>query len=772
MTTLQWLPPYHIAVYMGLLAVCAIVLWLARRWATSPLARSWLLILVRAVILGMLIVLLLNPTEIKEIPSPPHPAEMVYLVDCSQSMGLDRPLSRLEQVKDTIRQSTPSHPSDSSVRLSMFRFGRQLAAASSLEEFRADDDATKLLDALERLPTRYGGNRPAGVVVFSDGRTTETEGFKEAAEGYRKWKVPVHVVPMNDQSTMGDVAIQELVVPRSAPPGTKVPVHVQISSYGFQGRRAEIRVRLANNQWARPLAVMPITLAGGPQTHDLLIEPIPTESEMIVEVPPLSGEAISENNQVPFRVASAVKKIRVIYMEATPSEEYHWLRDALVEDPNIECLAMEVQAQYIKNQRLHRVGDYSRGYPETREELFQYDVVICSDIARSSFTQEQLEWTVDLVARRGGGFAMVGGNTSFGAGEWDRTVWDQLIPVKMSGDRPNSLGKGYTSDIFRVVVPPEAERHPIWRFAEDPRQNMAILKSMPQFYGTNLNDRVKPGATVLGISDRRLSLAGVMPVFACQSFGKGRTFAMMTDTTTTWGQDFESEWGEGDNRYYCKFWRNVVKWLAENSIGGNQRLRTETDKVIYRPGQPIQVTAHAYDEKLEESGNFRVVARLKTANGTELGPTADSFVLEESPLLPGGGEFAYRGKLTAPPVSTLKNTSPSPSSSLNRLVLEVIAYDQNRIVGREELDLQILDDSAEFHDLQPDPKRLEEIAELSGGQVLHDARELSGLLESLKAAPGEPVISRQPAWDRAHFWFLLILLLAVEWVFRRYRGLA
>ena len=111
---------------------------------------------------------------------------------------------------------------------------------------------------------------------------------------------------------------------------------------------------------------------------------------------------------------------------------------------------------------------------------------------------------------------MVGGNTSFGAGGWDQTVWDQLIPVKMSGDRPNSLGQGYTGGTFRVLVPPTAERHPIWRIAEDPQQNTAILAAMPQFYGTNLIDRVKPGATVLGLSDRPMPLAGVMPVFACQ----------------------------------------------------------------------------------------------------------------------------------------------------------------------------------------------------------------------------------------------------------------
>ena len=91
---------------------CALALWLARRWATSPLARNWLLIVLRAVVLGLLVSLALESDGGQaKSPSPPQPAEMVYLVDCSQSMGLDRPISRLDQVKDDdpAKQSVESH---------------------------------------------------------------------------------------------------------------------------------------------------------------------------------------------------------------------------------------------------------------------------------------------------------------------------------------------------------------------------------------------------------------------------------------------------------------------------------------------------------------------------------------------------------------------------------------------------------------------------------------------------------------------------------------
>ena len=257
------------------------------------------------------------------------------------------------------------------------------------------------------------------------------------------------------------------------------------------------------------------------------------------------------------------------------------------------------------------MDDPSRGYPTTREELLSFDVVICSDIARAAFTAEQLDWTVELVAKRGGGFAMVGGHTSFGSGGWDRTALDGMIPIDMSGDGPGR-GSQYYDGAFQVVVPPEAETHPIWRIVDDPLKNRQVLDRMPQFYGTNLTDRLKPASTVLGSSDR--PLAGLVeytpqravsrtskgkavapkppsgtPIFTVQPYGKGRSFAMSTDTTVAWGTDFERIWGEGDNRYFRKFWRNVVTWLAENSAGSNRRLQISTDKIIYRPGQPILV---------------------------------------------------------------------------------------------------------------------------------------------------------------------------------------
>ena len=87
--------------------------------------------------------------------------------------------------------------------------------------------------------------------------------------------------------------------------------------------------------------------------------------------------------------------------------------------------------------------------------------------------------------------------------------------------------------------------------------------------GSNLIDRLKPAATLLARSDRPLEQANItrarlarkpIPaprphpkrpdgspacpvIFACQSFGRGRTFSMSTDSTWAWGTEIREALG-------------------------------------------------------------------------------------------------------------------------------------------------------------------------------------------------------------------------------------
>ncbi len=689
-----WSNPYNGLLFSLLALGLSGALFLAFRFAAAPNARSKAIVALRAAALGTLMLILLNPTRVQETRQTGEQPAAIFLIDASRSMSLEAPKSRAQSGSELIRQALLQVPGGRRPAIRRFGFGKELSALADNDDgLFPHDDETRLNAALEQLAGRFGDALPFGVFVFSDGRSTDGEALDATAGAYRELGVPLHVVALGDERVSGDVAIADIDAPREAGPGTRVPVRVTLRSRGFAGKRAELSIRSASDPHGGPIATLPLSLSDGEQAAEIVIETDRAKGQLTAEISSFPHEAVASNNSVAFQISPRDTRLRVLYMEGTGAGEYRFLRDALQEDADIKCMSMEVDNQMGAVPRLLRVDAPAQGFPMTREELFGYDVVICSDIARTAFKPEQLEWTVELVAKRGGGFAMIGGFTSFGSGGWDQSIWDGLIPIDMSGN--GAARSEYYQGAFRVVIPRQAMDHPIWRIVDDPARNREVLAALPTFYGTNLTDRLKPAATALGLSQGPLAGSRVATVFSCQMFGRGRTFAMSSDTTVDWGRDFEHNWGEGDNRYFRKFWRNVVRWLAENSEASQARLRVETDKIIYHPGEEIQVTARAYDDKIRETNQYRLVARLRQPGETESLP----FDERALPLSPEPKDLAYRGKLPAPQSAEILS---SPGSTLHGFSVDVAALDGDRVVAQSSVQLQTIDDPAEFQDPRPD----------------------------------------------------------------------
>lgn len=782
----EWSSPYPAWLYVAITTGLIVLLLIARRAAISERLRSWSLFAPRLAVLALLLGILLNPVHRQEHRLPEQPPQVHFLVDASRSMSLEEPLSRSMQAQQLIQAVDSQLRTESKrPRVQLFRFGQQLSSAADFSQLQPIDNATRLSDALEQLPSRFSREQPRGVIVFSDGVIDDPERLGEVSNMFRSMGVPVHVVPIGDARVRGDVAIDEMVIPPRVDAGVKAPVRGVIRGTGYEGERVVLQVRAADRPQLAPLATLPLMLAEQPQPFELIVEANPEYGELLLEVTELEGEVSHKNNRIPFQLSKLTRRLKVLYMEGTGGTEYRWVRDALMEDKDIDCVAMIADQQYVQRPRLVRVDDSYRGFPATREELLQFDCVICSDISTGAFTREQLEWTVELVNKRGGGFMMIGGITSFGAGGWDQTVWDQLIPVDMQG---GSVGRGWLYHTFRVRIPPEALSHPIWKIVEDPEENRQVLAAMPPFYGTNFMRRLKPAATLLAESASPIPQAGIMPIFAVQPYGRGRTFAFAPDTTADWGRDFESKWGEGDNRYFRRFWRNTVRWLCENSTVGNKRLQVETDRVIYRPGQPILVTACAYDQQLKETISYQLTAQFKDQQNSGSPIQADRVAPSAAadgagtnhtavPLVPSGSGNSYSGELDGLALTLLDNTSTTNGSTgmasgdagfmLSMREIEVVATDNEKEIGRATARVLVLPDMRELIQPRASTEELQKLAVATGGKMLRGSSDIVALLHDMRATPGDAIVSRQPLWDNPWLWLVIIGLLTAEWVMRR-----
>ncbi|MDA1054065.1 MAG: glutamine amidotransferase [Planctomycetota bacterium] len=717
--------------------------------------------------------------------------------------------------------------------------------ADSLAAVTPTDTDTRLQMALRQVTSRFGRSPPAALVVFSDGRARDTEGIEELARHFAELNVPIHVVPVGDTAKGSDVAIVAAVVPESVRRHSRVEVQVFLRSYGFDERRVELHLSAIDDD-GTPLRSLiepqPITLHSGFQSYSLSFRADRDTRRLLIHIPPESDEVSSQNNSIEAETYIDQTKIRVLYVEGTrqlPQSvrqgdaivtrgPYSELQQALTADDDIECVV--VSGAYGDLRRMAYGGgfDATRGFPQTSAELSAFDAVILSNVSRNLFTDEQIQWIDRWVSERGAGLCMLGGPESFASGGWAGDTIEKILPVVMNGNQldwdPGAVVQG------KVDMPPTL--HPIWHLVSNANQNRAIVESFPVFDGLNRGLRVKEAlatalvtapvgrstrsqptarSRLLGLflgsqqqapradsatdaaADRAATAGEDLPVITVGRYGKGRSMAMATAITEPWARAFLNDWGEGDSRYYAKFWRNVIYWLTEDSTIGRRRLIASHDKQYYNPGDEVSLRAIAYDEGANTTQAYRVVAMIEPKSAL-LDP--DDFYSPvrwpngvpreegmEGPLVMWGEEFelpkssadtagSLGGNLTGYGIELKLNDVLLSGAANEGLRIELTAMEDQTQVDSTSLEIHILHDPFEQQNPFPDHELLKEVARVSGGQVLESSDDLAAMITNVDVKQGPPVVRKSPLWSNWWMWSVIVGLLTTEWLWRRSVGLA
>ena len=189
-------------------------------------------------------------------------------------------------------------------------------------------------------------------------------------------------------------------------------------------------------------------------------------------------------------------------------------------------------------------------FPDTVDELTQYDVVILSDIGSNTLLlhpemmfkcviKNNRLYAIKDYVLQGGGLLMIGGYFSFcgfeGKARYGMTPVADVLPVKIMNydDRIDS-----PEGVSPVIVD---NSHPIVKGIEEP---------WPRYLGYNYLEE-RPGTQVIAKIKNSVGLAA-------GEYGKGRSVAFATDCLPHWALPEVLEW-----KYYSVFWKNIIEWLTE-----------------------------------------------------------------------------------------------------------------------------------------------------------------------------------------------------------------
>lgn len=764
LVALTRLPAWVIAVVAVALLVAVALGAHATRGA--PLGvRGGLLALRAALCLGVL-ALLLEP-GLRLMATSKEPNRVVIAVDASASMAEDddgRPRARRAAdaaralLDDLAHRSEPFQP-----ELWWFDGTARRATVEELAAFGSDalpptGATSRLAAALEpgqgAVPRGEGAPPLGGMVLLSDG--ADTGGLSaaltpELREAAARVGAPVHTVAIGASVSFKDLALERVVTDELAFVRNKLTVEVNVRSKGY-----DVTVPLTLKEDGRPVATADAVVKDGASVKaTFTFEPQRAGKRVYtVTTPVLADERIAENNRVDFTLKLIRDRIRVLLVAGRPSWDERHVRRILKENPSVDLISFFILRSTTDltnagNRELSLIPFPTREL--FTEELDTFDVVIFQDFNYRPYQMAPyLENVKQFVEGAGGGFMMIGGELSFSEGDYEGTPIADVLPVRLLP------GTGHTStETFAPLLTDAGRSHPVTDLGElSVEVGAGGLSALPPLEGLNLVAGVREGADVL-LAHPFLNVGSEpAPVVAVAEIGKGRSMAVLTDSTWVWGLPHVGAGGRGDA--HRRFFANALRWLIRDPELSRTRIVVDLPDATrgVEPGSAVPLEVRTFNSRYQPEGGDKVTITLTPLDATD-GTTPT--VLEGTTAEDG----AWRATFTPPFAGVWRARVDAKAGS----------GDDAKAIGSDEDAFVVRATAAEKLFSEPRPDVLAALAAAGAGRAV-DADDVHGLpfvdhkIERVHRQRTEPL------WDRAWVIAALTALAGAEWWWRRRRGFA
>ncbi|MCL3779591.1 hypothetical protein EMN47_04220 [Prolixibacteraceae bacterium JC049] len=736
-------PHIPVQYIIALVAVSTLIMmWSVLKVQSYNKFKKVVIVVLRLLVLSILTVILLNPVKVVERKEQIISRKNVVMLDQSTSMNVGEGETRWQQMVSDVFPLM-SQQMKTPVEWVMFdSLASSIDTIKQFEQWQPIGQSTRIVESIEHVLNRK--ESISNLIICTDGQTENKARLNAAIALARTKGTAISVMGYGKNVKQRNGRIDNIDVATHARPNEVIKLNAILHFEDLEGELFNVKLLKGSELLKQTRG----KVKNGQMNVEMLFNSGQASSNYHLQLNAFHEELTTVDNNCFFYVKVSDPRIRVLYMEGTNSNyrknrvngaswpAYRFIEQSCREMGRIDVDSYVVDRQAAVGGQIYHVKTRKRGYPKSRKDLYKYDVVICSDINRTIFSDAQLQWTRDLIEKRGGGLCMIGGNTSFGSGGWDKTTWEKIIPVDMSG-----FGRGQMGAHIKPSIPVGSLDHPIWQLGATKEQSLEIIDQHPPFRGTNIVRRAKPGATVLAYWRERKN----MPLICVQSYGKGRSMAFTSDAAGGWGEGYQNGWGPNGrtNKYYRKFWANSVLWLAQNSIRNKEnQFRISSDKLNYRSEEQVKLTAQ-FEDKNEK---FNVVARLLNSKG-------NNFKLKEQER----GVFTGFWKV---PQQYRKAKAQFEIKAVNK---------RNDNTFCDTISVNIVALNKEFARPNPDFEVLQELMSMTGGKNIRSAEELETLLnQAPEQLAGDKRQAKIPMWSSWLIWLLIVLLWTIEWSVRKW----
>jgi hypothetical protein len=600
----------------------------------------------------------------------------------------------------------------------------------------------------------------AAVVVFTDGQHTDRGTGKDdmlaLAARARTQGVPLLIVGLGDPNRPRNVQVSDVYADAHVWKDDPFELQALLRSEGFGSETVQVelveqKLDETSDQRAREQVLetrdVPLPQDGGQVRLNFVHTPHEAgRFAYTVRVQPLDGESTTDDNQplAPAEVKVIDDKARVLLVAGCSHWDYRFVRQILEREKSIE---LSCWLQTLDKGRAQE-GDVAITHlPRTREELFEYDVILLLDPDPQEFDEPLVALLTEFVGEHAGGLLYMAGpmfTSAFVTGPHTGEVKD-LLPVRfgdIAATDVTSLLESHDRDWALEVVTTSLD-HPLMRFYPESNRSLDVWKTLPGvLWSFPVREPVPTASVLLEHSDPALTqLAGPRPLLVSGQFGGGRTIFFGFDGTWRWRQ-------AGRNaEYFNRFWLQTVRFLVEGrAVEGKRRGTIETDRTRYEVGDRITVVARLNDATFKPLEQPEVMARLEVPGRDPVPVT-----LRPVPQQPGRYEAVVTAQQTGRHVLRVELNEAAGAGAAN-----------------VETTITVAPPSVETERIWQDQPLLTELAAASDGKYfsLVDVAGLAANVpdrQQMITVQGKPV----PLWDTSRLLLLVVGLLVVEWALRK-----
>ena len=728
--------------------------WLTYFKTTRPLTPGWktFFVTTRSSVLVLILFCLLRPV-ITTMQAAPQETYLGVLIDDSQSMSIaDLPgdQSRQAAIGEAFFEDGIIDELSEFFQIRTFRFDGQTQRINGMEGLSEEGTASSVDQALQYVDDQLNGLRLGGLVLVTDGADNGDSDPINTAQDFGNRRIPIFTVGVGQEDIPQDIGIVDVTAAKTVLEGSVFNVQVDVNHQGFEGQEVGLSIRDGEEIVASE--VVTLGTEGVARRFDL--ELTPERPELIVydlQIELQSGEIIEQNNSYSFLVDNTEKPpLDVLYIEGHPRNEYKFIRRAVQGDDSIRLATyLQTGPEKYYRQGIESPTELAEGFPASKEDLYAYEAIVLGDIEESFFNDDQLQMIDEFVAERGGGFLMSGMVDE----EFIDTPIADILPVTIVEENflPGHLRGGIrrgdhpTAELFYPRLTNNGEFSPLLRLSGEDSLNENFWRQLPELQGVYVTGRIKPGATVLLEHPVLQYQNQLLPIVAQQRYGSGRSVSVTTASTWRWQMMMHSE-----DQSHETIWRQLLRWLA---VSAPERITIEFDREFYNVGDEVNVTALVLNDQYEPDND----ATLWMQTTDPLDQVIDvpmEWNIEE--------DGVYRANFTV------------EEEGVFSLLVDVASAAGDAAVDASEkrTAFVVTPSLREYTNAEMDAVLLGRIADASGGSYFN-LSDVNGLPESVECTPNAYSLEVQiDLWDQPWLLALLILLLCIDWISRRMKGLS